>query len=69
MVGKEVQVLNAEKMIGYNAVNGGSAADKMDAMIQDSDYYNVTLNLVIKRDSEFSVQQRTKEAAAVQVAE
>lgn len=41
----------------------------MDAMIQDSDYYNVTLNLVIKRDSEFSVKQRVKEAAVVQVAQ
>ena len=41
--------------MGYNAVNGGSASDKMDVMLQDSDYYNVTINLVFKRDSEFSV--------------
>jgi|TARA_B110001450_G_C17227218_1_gene321949 hypothetical protein len=41
----------------------------MDAMLQDSDYYNVTINLVVKRDSEFSVKQRTKESAAVPVAQ
>jgi hypothetical protein len=41
----------------------------MDVMLQDSDYYNVTINLVVKRDSEFSVKQRTKESATVQVAE
>ena len=41
----------------------------MDVMLQDSDYYNVTINLVVKRDSEFSVKQRTKESTTVQVAQ
>jgi hypothetical protein len=55
VVTKEVQVLNSEKIIGYTALGGGSTSDKMSQMMEDSDYYNVTVNLIVKRDSEFSV--------------
>lgn len=34
--------------------------------MEDSDYYNVTVNLIVKRDSEFSVKQKNKESQMVQ---
>lgn len=53
-VTKDIQVLNSEKMIGYNMMLGGekNAMNNMDDA--GSDYYNVTVNLVIKRGSAFA---------------
>ena len=61
-VAKDIQVLNSERIIGYNTytsmINGDSASmsgkdglqDKSFLqMNDDADYYNVTVNLIVKK--------------------
>lgn len=66
-VTKDIQVLNSEKLIGYNMMLGGekNAANNMDDA--GSDYYNVTVNLVIKRGSAFAAQMAAKEQTTLQI--
>lgn len=56
-VTKDIQVVNSEKLIGYNsyAAIAGEGIKPMNNMDDaGSDYYNVTVNLVIKRGSAFA---------------
>ena len=47
----EMQVVSSERILGYNTVNG--ILDK-SKMLDDSEYYNVTVNMVVKKGSGFS---------------
>lgn len=49
-VTKDIKIVNSEKLVGYNMMLGGKES------IEDagSDYYNVTVNMVIKRGSAFA---------------
>lgn len=49
-VTKDIQVVNSEKLVGYNMMLGGK--ESIDEA--GSDYYNVTVNMVIKRGSAFA---------------
>lgn len=56
-VAKEVQVLTSDRILGYNTYNGILAGDdKIQASMEDgnSDYYNVTVNFIVKRSSQFA---------------
>jgi len=55
-VAKEIQVLNSERIIGYSTYSGMIHNDKYgqnDHSLlltnDDSDYYNVTVNLIVKK--------------------
>lgn len=45
-----VEVVSSERIIGYNTINGILEKNKM---LDDSEYYNVTLNLVVRKGSGF----------------
>ena len=53
-VTQDVQVLNSERIIGYSTYSNILERDKMLASMDDADYYNVTVNLVVKRGSDFA---------------
>lgn len=59
-VAKEIQVLNSERIIGYSTYSSmmqndnkdSQSADKDHSLLltnDDSDYYNVTVNLIVKK--------------------
>ena len=48
----DIQVVQSERILGYNTVNG--IFDKSKMVVDDSEYYNVTVNMVIKKGSVFS---------------
>ena len=63
-VTQDVQVLNSERIVGYNTFN--SMADKSKLDIDDADYYNVTVNMVVKRKSKYATEQDQKKSAPAQ---
>jgi hypothetical protein len=48
-VTKDVQVLNSERIIGYNTYNNILQRSKEPDTDQSADFYNVTVNFVMKR--------------------
>ena len=59
-------MLNSEKIIGYNTYSNILEKDKMiQETMEDSDYYNVTVNFVVKRNSKFASDQKTAPVQAV----
>ena len=62
-VTQDVQVLNSERIIGYSTYSNLLEKDKLMTNMDDSDYYNVTLNFVIKRFSDYSANQHQKDIA------
>jgi hypothetical protein len=60
-VTQDVQVLNAERVIGYSTYSNLLEKDKLMTNMDDSDYYNVTINLVVKRASDYATNQHSKE--------
>lgn len=59
----DVQVLNAERIVGYSTFSNPLERDKLTTNMDDSDYYNVTVNLVVKRFSDSAANQHSKELA------
>lgn len=69
-VTKDIQVLNSEKIMGYNSYAAMLDKDKPSMNNMDdagSDYYNVTVNLIVKRGSAFAAQMAAKEQTTLQV--
>jgi hypothetical protein len=56
-VTQDVQVLNSERIVGYSTYSNLLEKDKLMTNMDDSDYYNVTLNLVVKRSSDYAANQ------------
>lgn len=61
-VAKEIQVLNSERIIGYSTYSGMMHGGDKDGGQQehsllmtndDADYYNVTVNLIVKKGGGF----------------
>ena len=62
-VAKEVQVLTSEKIIGYNTYsNILDQTQKLQSSMDDSDYYNVTVNFIVKRNSKYSEEKAHAQA-------
>lgn len=53
-VEKDITVLSQEKIMGYQSYLN-SIADKSLMQVDDSEFYNVTVNMVIKKGSNYSV--------------
>jgi len=62
-VTQDVQVLNSERIVGFSTYSNLLERDKLMTNMDDSDYYNVTVNLVIKRSSDYAANQHQKELA------
>lgn len=60
-VTQDVQVLNAEQVVGYSTYSSLLEKDKQMTNMDDSAYYNVTINLVVKRASDQASNQHSKE--------
>jgi len=57
-VEKGINVLSQEKIMGYqNYLN--SIHDKSLLQVDDSEFYNVTVNMVVKKGSNFSMPDKT----------
>jgi hypothetical protein len=52
-VASPIQVLSSEKIIGYNTYSGILDKSKQMSQVDEGDYYNVTLNLVVRKGSNF----------------
>lgn len=64
-IGKEVQVLTSDRILGYNTY--AKILDKdaqVQASIENPDFYNVTVNFIVQRNSEFSTGKKTTPVAA-----
>lgn len=46
----DMQVISSERIIGYSS----GVVDKSKMLFDDSDYYNVTVNMVVKKGSGYS---------------
>ena len=65
-VTKDVQVLNSERIIGYNTYNN-ILAQSHNLNSDNADYYNVTVNFIMKRST--SGKQITRKELPIQVYE
>ena len=72
-VAKEIQVLNSERIIGYSTYSGmmrnekdGGQNDHNSLLLtnDDSDYYNVTVNLIVKKGGSNGLNEITNMAPA-----
>ena len=54
-VTKDLQVLNSEHIIGYNTYSMIQKDMSQSQAMDDSEYYNVTVNFIVKRGSEFQM--------------
>lgn len=68
-VTKDVQVLNSERIIGYNTYNNILAQEHRDINLasDNSDYYNVTVNFIMKRST--TSKSNTRKELPIQVYE
>lgn len=56
-VTQDVQVLNSERIVGFSTYSNLLEKDRLMTNMDDSDYYNVTVNLVVKRFSDYTANQ------------
>ena len=68
-VQRDIQVLNSERIIGYNTYNNILTQDKIDEAMNDSDFYNVTVNFIVQRKSGFKSDSTPPKVETPQVAE
>lgn len=61
-VTQDVQVLNSERIVGYSTYSNILGGERLMTNMDDSDYYNVTLNLVVKRSSDFAAAQHQRDS-------